>query len=156
MRQWSCLDFSIAKNHRICKPLDEVQLEKWWTSNITWRVHLSGKHGDFKKVKWFKYMSSRAVPFIGAFISYLFFQNWFGIFYIPWVQVSQAWCVGLGSLSGAVLCFSWLSNMKPVYTLMLVSTYSSLDGGNLPPNLQPGAFQLVREVERRRGKNSRR
>lgn len=40
--------------------------------------------------------------------------------------------------------------------LMLVPTYLSLDG-NLPLPLQPGAFQLVREVEmeREREKSSR-
>lgn len=58
---------------------------------------------------------------------------------------------GPASLSGALLCFIWLSNIKPVYTSVPVSTYSSLDG-SLSLHLQPGVFQSVGEVERREGR----
>lgn len=48
LRQQSFLDLSIVllKNHGICKPLGEVLFEKGWTSTITWRLYLSGKHGE--------------------------------------------------------------------------------------------------------------
>lgn len=62
-------------------------------------------------------MLSRAVHSVGAFMIYLF-------------KIDLAFSthhelrilrlgVGLGRLSGAVFCFIWLSDMKPVYMLML-------------------------------------
>lgn len=156
LRQWSCLNFSIVllKNHRICQPLGEVKFAEGWTSKILHEDFIFQGNTTILKsgvIQGFEFQSSSFhwciyVLFIYSKLIWHFLHTVSSSFSDlvcgPW---EPFWCYVLFYLA------------LPHETCLHVDAcvYLSLDG-NLPLHLQPGAFQLGREVERRRGKNSRR
>lgn len=150
LRQWSFLDLNIVllKNHRICKL--EVLFEKGEQALLYEDFIYQGNMviSECEAIQEHEFQSSS----FHWCIYVLFIYSKF-IWHLLHTMNSGFWDVvcGPGSLSGALFCFIWLSNIKPVYTLMPVSIYSSLDGG-LSLHLQPGDFQSVGEVERREGR----